>query len=216
MKSILKAWLVVGIWIALSCQWLSAQEFEGSIIYQVNYASKVSTAQNERLATMMGTHQTYSIKGGRYRSDNNGRVFLTQLYYPDENRLYNKYAQSDTWFWIDGARQSDTLVSFMTNKKVVTILGIVCDELKFECKKSTHTYYYPSDKQLLYNKSKFKRHQFGLFSEYVKHAGRIALKSIVETPDMVITSIAASIEPKSLPESLFSLPDGALKEKSPN
>jgi len=64
-----------------------AQAFEGKIIYQNSYVSKMSNISNEQLSSALGTRQEYYIKGSSYRSISNGLAELT-LYMPTENRIY--------------------------------------------------------------------------------------------------------------------------------
>ncbi len=93
---------------ALSLLWVStqafAQTFEGKIVYQNHYISKMGRITNDQLGAAMGTRQEYFLKGARYKSVMNGSFSQWQLYVPAENRLYGKLALSDTLYWTDGGK----------------------------------------------------------------------------------------------------------------
>jgi len=51
------------------------QSFEGKIVYQNAYKSKIPNVTDEQFTTMMGSTQEYFIKNGDYRSVANGSLF---------------------------------------------------------------------------------------------------------------------------------------------
>ena len=71
-----------------------AQSFEGKIIYQLTYKSKMPSVTDAQFSSMMGNTQNYYIKGGDYKSETNGSFILSQLYINKDNKLYNKFSNS--------------------------------------------------------------------------------------------------------------------------
>src|SRR5882757_436883 len=90
---------------------LSAQNFEGEIIYQNAYQSKIAGLTDEKFMALMGTEQDYFIKGASYKSVINGTLAQWQLYVPGENKLYTKMSNSDTAFWDNAAINPDSVIS---------------------------------------------------------------------------------------------------------
>ncbi len=66
---------------------LLGQDFEGQIVYSNSYISKNPKMSDQQWTTMMGSTQTYLIKGGDYKSVTNGTLLQWQLYINKENKL---------------------------------------------------------------------------------------------------------------------------------
>jgi hypothetical protein len=135
------------------------QSFEGKIIYKNTYKSKLPNLTDEQFTSMLGTTQTYFIKGGDYKSETNGTFVLWQLYVNKDNKLYNKMANSETLLWNDGAINSDTVLKAEFNKGVTEIVGYKCDELILTCKSGIQKYYFNS--KLSVDPTVFLNHKFG-------------------------------------------------------
>ena len=59
------------------------QPFEGEIVYENHYKSKMPNLTDQQFATMMGSRQEYYIKKGDYKSVTNGSpVSYTHLTLP--------------------------------------------------------------------------------------------------------------------------------------
>ena len=56
--------------IILSITMVYGQTFEGKIVYQNSYKSKISNVTDAQFGSMMGTTQEYFIKKGNYRETN--------------------------------------------------------------------------------------------------------------------------------------------------
>ena len=95
---------------------LSAQAFEGKIVYSNTYKSNIPNATDEQLTAMFGTLTDYYIKDGDYKSVTNESFFQWQLYINTDNKLYNKMAVSEIVYWSDGAENKDEVLSFQLNK----------------------------------------------------------------------------------------------------
>lgn len=192
-----------------------AQPFEGVITYRVSYSSKVPTVTSEQLARVLGTSQTYSIKGGRYRNDQDGLLMNSQVYDPSTNRLYNKTSQSNTWFWRDGGQDTDTLLSSTLRRDSTTVLGIRCHALVMRTRQGTQTVFYAADGRFAYDVRAYRRHRFGLFSTTARLTGCVPLRIVNDVRELRIELTAESIEPRALTEAHFALPEGAVVEPAP-
>ena len=89
-----------------------AQPFEGKIIYENKYKSKLPNVTDEQLTAMMGSKQDYFVKAGNYKIATNGSYFQWQIYVNKDNKLYNKMTSSESLYWIDAAACWNSLVLF--------------------------------------------------------------------------------------------------------
>lgn len=183
----------------------SGQSFEGKIIYQVNYKSKHPNVQDEQFNTMMGTIQEYIIKGADYKSSFNGTTFQWQQYDSKTNKLYNKMANSKSIQWIDAGTNDDKVLSVKLNKGVTEVLGYKCDEVILTCQSGVQKYYY--NEKMAVDISLFRNHLYGNWFEYLKVAKSLPLKSIIETPQFIVESVATEIIELELEETEFRVPD---------
>jgi hypothetical protein len=192
---------------------LSAQNFEGEIIYQNVYQSKIAGLSDEKFTALMGTEQDYYIKGASYKAVINGTLAQWQLYIPGENKLYTKMSNSDSAFWDNAAVNPDSVISFSLNKAVVKILGYTCDELIFNCKSGTQKYYFNTS--LGIDPAKFVKHKYGNWYDYVSNSKSVPLKIEMDNEQFVMVSVAIEIKPSRLDDRIFQLPAGIQTDKSP-
>src|SRR5687767_6579666 len=99
------------------------QSFEGKIVYNNSYKSKMPNVKDEQLTAMMGSTQEYFIKSGDYKSVSNGSFFQWQLYRNKDNKLYSKMSNSETLLWSDGATNPDTVLTAVINRGAAEVLG---------------------------------------------------------------------------------------------
>ncbi|HOX81483.1 MAG TPA: hypothetical protein PLJ60_05720 [Chryseolinea sp.] len=190
-----------------------SQNFEGTIVYQNVYKSKVPGVPDAQFSTMMGTTQEYSIKGGNYRSSMNGTLVKWQIYINQDNKLYTKMSNIQPILWNDGAVNTDEVLSSEINKNVVEILGQMCDELIMTCKSGVQKFYFSSNQKV--DAGLYMKHKFANWNEVLGKANAIPLKIIMTTPQFFVESIAIEIIPKKLDDTLFKLPPDSKLEKSP-
>ena len=192
---------------------VAGQPFEGKIIYVIKFKSKTTKMSSEQWDAMMGTSQEYFIKDGNYKSVTNGAMFQWQLYNNKENKIYSKLSTEDKVYWVDCGMKDDAIIKSKINKGVKEILENTCDELILNCKSGVQKYYYssafPADVNL------FKNHKYGNWYDYLLKAHALPLKSIIETDQFIMESIAIKILPLGLDDNLFQLPKGVIVEKSP-
>lgn len=189
------------------------QTFEGKITYQNSYTSKLPNVQDQQFNSMMGTTQEYIIKVGDYKSSSNGTLFQWQLYINKDNKLYNKMSNSETIFWNEGDTNPDSIINIEINKGVTEILGYKCDEVILTCKSGVQKYYF--NQKVAVDISLFKNHLYGNWYEFLKVSKSLPLKSIIETEQFTMVSVATNIKEMKLDNKEFQLPENAKTAKSP-
>lgn len=137
----------------------SAQSFEGKIVYQNTYKSKMPSVNDDQFKTMMGDRQEFYAKGPNYKSVMNGTMMKWQLYLAKDNRLYNKMAMQDALLYNEGSVYNDSIISYEINKGVTEILGYSCDELILTTQQGTQKFYYNPVTKI--DAELFKAHKFG-------------------------------------------------------
>lgn len=189
------------------------QNFQGQIVYQNTYTSKLPNVTSEQFSTMMGSTQNYIIKDGDYKSSTNGTMFQWQLYINKDNKLYNKMSNSETVFWNDGATNPDGILKIEVNKGVTEVLGHKCDEIVLTCKSGIQKYYFNS--KISVEPSIFTGHLFGNWYDYLKVAKALPLKMVIENAQFTMTSIATEVKEMKLDDKEFQLSENTKTAKSP-
>lgn len=198
-KTILQTALIL---IALNT---TAQTFEGKITYANDYQSKLANLKSEQLNAMMGTKQDYYIKGSNYKSVFNGAFTKMQLYKASENKSYTLTEKNDTLYWEDYSINKDEAVKYELQKNKETVLGITCDVLIVEAKKSK-TYFYFNSKYSV-NPELFKQHNYGNWFYTISKTKALPLKTVYETDQFILTSTATEIKEQKLEDNFFELLD---------
>ena len=183
----------------------NAQFFEGKIIYKNNFQSKVTNYPSENLNRLMGTKQTYMIKGRNYKSVFNGIFLKSQIYRGEENRSYSLTAKSDTLYYEDYSKNLDKALSYEIKKNQDTILGTPCDVLIVQAEKSKEYFYYNSKCGI--NPELFKQHNYGNWYYIISKTKALPLKTVIETKQFIMTSVATEIIPMKLEDTVFEIQD---------
>jgi hypothetical protein len=191
-----------------------SQSFEGKIVYQNLYKSKLAGVTDDQFTTMLGSKQEYFIKGGDYRSNSNGSFLQSQLYVNRENKLYSKMANSETFLWNDGAVNTDAVLKTELNKAAIEILGFKCDELILTCKSGVQKYYFNS--KVAVDPKLFINHKFGNWYDYLLSSKSLPLKIVIDNAQFTMESIAIEVKEMALEKSVFELPAGSKAIKNPN
>lgn len=189
------------------------QTFEGRIVYQNTYESKLPGVTDEQLAMSLGSKQDYLIKGGNYKSISSGASWTWQIYLEKDNKLYNKMADSDAVLWIDGASRSSKVLNSKLNKGATDVLGHECEEVVLTLTNGVEKYYFSS--KFAVDPSLYSKHIYGNWYDYLKLAKAVPLKMIVETPEFVITSTAVEVKAMKVAAKEFQLPKGVKTKKMP-
>ena len=160
-------------------QFLLAQNFEGKIIYHVSYKSKSPALTAEQLGSFIGTQQEYLVKGGNYKTVVATPAMLQwQLFINSENKLYNKFTNSETLLWNDAGVYADSVLAFQINKGATEVSGYKCDELVLTCKSGLQKYYFNG--QFKVDPSLFLKHKYGNWYAYVSKAGALPLNTLLK------------------------------------
>ncbi|TGE14111.1 hypothetical protein [Hymenobacter elongatus] len=189
------------------------QAFEGRILYANSCKSKLPNVTDQQWNDMMGTTQEYYIKGGSYKSIDDGKLMQWQLFSNQENKLYTKMANSEAALWNDATVNADEVLKAEVKRGVTDILGYKCDELTLTCKSGVQKYYFSS--KLSVDPKLYEQHKFGNWYEVLKNTNAIPLKFIVDTPQFAMESVATEVKKVKLENGLFSLPAGVTTTKSP-
>lgn len=205
--------IILTLSLAVTCLIVSAQSFEGKIVYSNAIKSKIPNVSDTQFTTMMGNIQSYYLKGGSYKSEMNGSLMQWQLYINADNKLYSKMSNSEAVLWNDGAVNTDEVISSELHKAVIDVLGYKCDELVLTCKSGVQKYYFSS--KVPVDSKLFVNHQFGNWYTVLSKTNAIPLKMTVDNAQFYIESIATEIKPDKLDATMFTLPAGILLQKSP-
>ncbi len=191
---------------------VEAQPFEGEVIYENSYTSKIPSISSEELSNMMGTTYEYYIKNDKYKSVTNGNFAQMQVYIPSENRLYSKLSVSDTLHWSDGNNNMDEAISYEIKKNQAEILGYKCNALIVLTKTGKSTYYF--SKKIKVDPELYKNHRYGNWNLIMAQTKSLPLKIETEKPQFTMVSTAVEITEMELEDSFFILPNVPIK-KSP-
>jgi len=189
--------------VLLNSCFLQSQDFEGMIVYSVNYDSKSTDVTSDQLNSLMGTKQWYAIKGGNYKSVFNGNFIKLQIYRSDENRNYSLTAKSDILYYEDYSENKDKALSYEIKKNQDTIMGVPCDLIIVKAEKSKTSYYFNSSYKV--NPELFKRHNYGNWYYMVSKTKALPLKTVTETEQFIMTSIATEVKPMQLKDNVFEI-----------
>jgi hypothetical protein len=205
--------LFLVITLVLSSTYGFSQIFEGEIIYTNSFKSKNPQLTDLQWTTMLGSTQEFHIKGGDYKSTTNGTLLQWQLYSNKDNKLYIKMSNSETVFWNDGNIQGDEVLKVEVNKNTTEILGYKCDEVILTCKSGVQKFYFNT--KLAVDTKLYNNHKFGNWFDYLSKSNALPLKSIIETAQFTMESVATEVKPMKLDVKLFELPAGIKTERSP-
>lgn len=189
------------------CLNIHSQSFEGMLVYSVNYKSKSPDVTSEQLNSLMGTKQWYAIKGGNYKSVFNGNFIKLHIYRGDENKSYSLTAKSDILYYEDYSENKDKALSYEIKKNQDTIMGVPCDLIIVKAEKSKTSYYFNSSYKV--NPELFKGHNYGNWYYMVSKTKALPLKTIMETEQFIMTSIATEVKPMQLKDNVFEIQNKA-------
>jgi len=182
---------------------LKAQNFEGIIMYSNSYQSKVENIESKMFNDMMGTRQAYVIKGGNYKSVFNGKFTKMQIYRGDENMSYTLTVKSDTMYWEDYSQNNDKSFKYEIKKEQEIILGIPCDVIIVQSEKSTTHFYY--NKKYKVDVELFAQHNYGNWFYIISKTKALPLKTVLETDQFILTSIATKVTVMELEDKAFEI-----------
>ncbi len=199
----MKIKLTLIILLVLSAGAIHAQIFEGKVVYNNRFTSKIKNLSDEQLQMFIGSKQEYFIKGGHYKSLLNGRALVMQLYNQEDNRLYNQRANTDTLYWFDASKNTDEVKNVEIRHNAETVLGKKCDALILQTVSGTSTFYYSAEYKI--DSKAYVNHKYSNWDLYVSKTGAIPLKTIVENGQFKMESTAVEITPVKLDAAFFNI-----------
>lgn len=190
-----------------------AQNFEGKIVYQNNFKSKIPSVTDDQLNGMMGNKQEFFIKGGDYKSVTNGQMVQWQMYLSKDNKLYSKTSMAPTIYWNDATENKDEVIKAEVNKDVTDVAGYKCNELVLTTKSGVQKFYF--NEKISADPELFKNHKFGNWYDVISKTKSIPLKMVIESPQFNLENVAIEVVPEKVDANMFALPEGATFEKNP-
>lgn len=189
------------------------QSFEGEILYSNTFKSKNPKMTDQQWSSMIGSTKEFFIKDGDCKSTANAALVQWRLYLNKENKLYTKMSNSETAFWNDASVEDDEILKVEMNKAVTEILGYTCDEVILICESGLQKYYFNS--KLSVDSKLFINDKFGNWYAYLSKSNSLPLKTIIETEQFTMESVATEVKPMKLDPKTFELPAGIKTEESP-
>ncbi|NUY82734.1 hypothetical protein HUK80_17660 [Flavobacterium sp. MAH-1] len=177
------------------------QQFEGIIVFQNSYQSKIKNQSNEHLAQLFGSTHTYQIKNERYKLSSNGELLQWQIYQPQENKLFTKLAVGDKLGIIELDKETEKVKSVQVNRKAVKILDYLCDEFVVQCKSSVQKYFI--DSSLNINPEIFKNSKFNYQLAFLLKNQILPIKMVIEDGISICESIAIELKGETIDEKIF-------------
>lgn len=205
--------LIIALAVMFSVTTAPAQPFEGVIKYSNTLKSKNPKMTDEQWTDMMGSVQEYYIKLGNYKSMTNGTMAEWQMYLNKDNKVYTKMKGSEEILWNNAAVNTDAVLKTELKKNAATILGYECDELTLTCKSGVQKYYFSS--KLPVDVKLYENHKYGNWHDYLKNAKAINLKTVIETPQFTMETVATEVRAMKLTDDFFILTPGAELKRNP-
>jgi hypothetical protein len=196
--------VIIGVFLLISVH-IKAQSFEGKISYNNYYQSKLANLKSEQLNAMMGTKQDFYIKGSSYKSVFNGAFTRMQIYKTSENKSYTLTGKNDTLYFEDYGINKDEAVKSELLKNQDTVMGIPCDVLIVETKKSKTYFYF--NYQYSVNPELFKQHTYGNWYYTISKTMALPLKTVYQTEQFILTSTVIEIKEQKLEDAFFEIVD---------
>ncbi|WP_299623490.1 hypothetical protein [uncultured Tenacibaculum sp.] len=193
------------IFLFLTVNILFAQDdFEGILKFKIDFKDKTGKMPDDEIKYIMGTKQTYYLKGKKYRSSLNGAFKLT-AYHEGKDTLFTKMAISDKLMYSLTNKEQEKILSHKFEKTDLKILNYECKLLVVKTNKGIHKYYYSP--KLRTNPEYYKTHKSGLWHFFAeKTNGAISIKAIGDLEDSYSCIELISVEKKSLNDDFFVKP----------
>lgn len=191
----------------------TGQYFEGRITYKNTFKGGAVETDVKQMAEMMGDQMDYFIKGGSYKSELNGKTVQYQLFSKTENKLYSKFVPYDTLYWMDVSVDLDPVIETTVLKTQEEVLGVKCSGIEIKTKNGLKYTFYFNTKYAI-DWAAYKKHKTGCWAAFTAASKSLPLKSIIESPQFSMTSVAVEIKPEKLDDNAFAVPE-LPKKKAP-
>lgn len=184
------------------------KDFEGTITYSIETKSNVPGINDQIWKTMLGLGDKLevAIKEGNMRRTT---VFGDEYYIPQKQRVYLKFKNIDTLYYLDYASDTTQVIKVEKKADQKNIAGIDCKAIVITTSKgSIKIFYAPS---LYLNPEYNKDNKIGRYDVFTRETGSIWLAYTEENKAYVLTQQCTSIKQSAVDDVVFNLP--ALPEK---
>ena len=185
---------------ALNC---FGQQFEGKIVFENSYKSKIENTPSEYLTQLFGNNHIVEIKNENYKLSGNGKLLQYQLFLALENKLYTKLAAGETLGIKDLKKTEEKVKNVEVNRNSTEILTKICDEFIVFCKNSTQRYFIESSLNI--SPELFKTKNFNYQLAFLVKNKIIPLKMIIEDNMGICESVAVEFKEEKIDENTFKI-----------
>ena len=89
--------------------------FEGKVHYTVSIKVKQEDLDTSYLRRLIGYSSTFYFKNGNYRQDYDMSDLQSEIYLSQENKVYYKRTQNDTFYWKEMSSVESNFLKFEIN-----------------------------------------------------------------------------------------------------
>jgi hypothetical protein len=181
------------------------ESFEGIIIYENTFISKIDSISNSHFENAYGKQTKYVLdKNGDYINLYKGSYITIQLYKKKEDIIYTLLTGRDTIFYNKTNEKTDDISNIKETEKQILVLDKNCNEIIYETSTSKYKYYYNNDFYI--DPKLYSNHYLGNWNQIVGITKSFPMKVILETDYFIMTSTAISVKKGAVEKQLFSLP----------
>ncbi|MFN8360597.1 MAG: hypothetical protein U0264_11845 [Candidatus Kapaibacterium sp.] len=194
-----------------------AEYFEGVITFEDTYTSSNPEVNVEALKAQYGSQSEFTYHNGSYKQVYNGSVLKWVLYTKHDNRTYVRSSMTDTLFYVDCLESNESIVSSELDSHQDTVMGRTCNILHVKANdlsgnlSRTSTYYF--DPTITINPEWYENVRFSSHDKIYAIMKSLPIKTIHETENYTVTSVAVSMKKQAIDSSVFQLPHGVVTMK---
>lgn len=199
--------LIIMILILISFDTFSQdkESFEGIIIYENIFESKVDSISSSHFENAYGKQTKYVLdKNGDYINLYKGSYITIQLFKKKDDIIYTVLTGRDTIFYNKTTEKIDDISNIKQTKKQISVLDKNCDEITYETSTTKYKYYYSNE--FFIDPKLYSNHYLGNWNKIVEITKSFPMKVILETDYFIMTSTAISVKKGTVEKRLFSLP----------
>ncbi len=192
-----------GIFFLCSC----SQNFEGVITYETTYTSNVDGVSADEMFGQKNSKDTTYFKEGFYlHKANTDRMPYLLWRGVDTLHYFKKTLENDT-IWTDKTNSHPAFIdSTSFEKDVEDIAGYSCDKLIVYRNNRVYEYFFNPDFKI--DPEYYKEYTNSARYDVIKLMKSPTLRLKVSSQNGVMDMVATNVDIKSLPDSLFKVPNG--------
>lgn len=198
--------ILFAISLFLSTTLVAQEDFEGTIVYSLQYIDRTGEMSDNKVRIYMGDQQTYHLKKGHYYFEMNG-LLKAKSYYSGKDTLFASFSGMNQLFYkLVTEEEEEKILSYEFREGTEKVAGYDCKILVIKTNKGIHTHY--SSDEIRVDPKYYAKHNMANWNEYMRiRNGAITLKTISDTKDTYSVMEAKLIERKSLSDSIFQRPN---------